>query len=150
MKSLEHDKPTPQLKMKRIDSLGPDDLDLGALLDPGQGQGPDHDQGDEVEVDLSLPMPMLDRYPTMPMDPVAMTTNQFMSRIEVEPPKPRVEGVLPKRKLLEAMMDFLLVYYLLYSTIKVEVGEGTMKLDRVDRGADELKVQLEVEGGIGV
>ena len=47
-------------------------------------------------------------------------------------------------------MDWLLVYYLLYSTIKVEVGEGMMKSDRVDRGADELKVQLEVEGEIGV
>ena len=150
MKSLELDKPTPQLKMKRTDSLELDVLDLVVLLDPGQGQGPDHDQGDEVGVDLSLLMPMLDRYPTTPMDPVAMTTNQPMSRIEVEPPKPRVEVERPKRKLLEATMDFLLVYYLLYSTIKVEVGEGMMKSDRVDRGADELKVQLEVEGEIGV
>jgi len=99
VKSLEHDKPTPQLKMKRIDSLEPDVLDLGVLLDLGQGQGLDHDQGDGVEVDLSLPMLMLDRYPTTPMDPVAMTTNQPMSRIEVEPPKPRVEVELPKRKL---------------------------------------------------
>jgi preprotein translocase subunit SecG len=49
-----------------------------------------------------------------------------------------------------AMMDSLLVYYLLYSTIKVEVGEGTMKSDKVDLGDDEPKVQLEVEVGIGV
>jgi hypothetical protein len=47
-------------------------------------------------------------------------------------------------------MDSLLVYYLLYSIIQVEVGEETMKSDRVDRGADEPKVQLEVEVGIGV
>jgi hypothetical protein len=99
-KSLEHDKPTLQLKMKRIDSLEPDDHDLVVLLDPGQGQGPDHDQGDEVGVDLSLPMPMLDRYHTTPTDlEVMMAKPQPMFRIEVEPPKPRVEVVLPKRKL---------------------------------------------------
>ena len=94
-KSLEHDKPTPRLKLRRID----EDLDLAVRLDQGQGQGPDHAQGDEVGVDLSLLMPMLDRYPTTPMDPVAtMTIPQPMSWIEVELPKPRVEGVLPKQK----------------------------------------------------
>jgi hypothetical protein len=48
------------------------------------------------------------------------------------------------------MMVLPLAFYLLYSTIKVEVGEGMMKSDKVDRGADEPKVQLEVEVGIGV
>lgn len=43
-----------------------------------------------------------------------------------------------------------LAYYPPYSTTKVEVGEGTMKSDKVDRGDDEPKVQLEVEVGIGV
>jgi hypothetical protein len=47
-------------------------------------------------------------------------------------------------------MDSLLVYYLLYSTTKVEVGEGTMKFDRVDQGDDEPKAQLEVEVETGV
>jgi hypothetical protein len=99
-KSLEHDKPTLQLKMKLIDSLEPDDLDLVVRLDRGQGQGRDRDLEDEVGVDLSLPMPMLDRYHTTPMDPEAMMTKrQPMSRIEVVHPKPRVEVVPPKRKL---------------------------------------------------
>jgi hypothetical protein len=44
----------------------------------------------------------------------------------------------------------VLVCCLLYSTIKVEVGEGTMKSDKVDRRADEPKVQLEVEVETGV
>jgi hypothetical protein len=100
VKSSEHDKPTLQLKMKRIDLPEVDDHDLVVLLDQGQGQGLDHDQEDEVGVDLSLPMPMLDRYHTTPTDLEAMMTKpQPMSRIEVEPPKPRVEVGLPKRKL---------------------------------------------------
>jgi hypothetical protein len=99
-KNSEHDKPTPQLKMKRIDLLEVDDLDLVVPLDPGQGQGPDHDQGDEVGVDPSLPTHMLDRSPTTPMDLEAtMTKAQPMSMIELELQKPRVEVVLPKRKL---------------------------------------------------
>jgi len=44
-------------------------------------------------------MLMPDRYLTTPMDREAMTTKpQPISRIEVEPQKPRVEVVLPKRK----------------------------------------------------
>lgn len=47
-------------------------------------------------------------------------------------------------------MISLLVFYLLSSKIKVEVGEGPMMLDRVDLGVDGLRVPLEVEVEIGV
>lgn len=96
-KSSKHDKPTPKLKLKQMNSLETDERTDPDLL--GRGQGPGHDHEDGVGVDLSLPTLILDKYLTTPMGLVPMTTMNLSEKPGVVPPKPRVEVEHPKPKL---------------------------------------------------